>query len=503
MKNIMNLKVTFLAMSAAAILLSAGLSFADIKPCNNCALERLVSPAENPILTEPIDYDFSHFEMIHSDLVPKALKGLSHSEMLGVENSASAGETEYSSADVIASYEINGKINEIKYADLEKMLLSLPQAQQNLESVKYMPQKEKYSHLVNIIKTNLLFEEGLALKDKTGSVLLLDESEYNRNNIFNDAVNELLTAIANEYHASAPTADSKTPDFREIALNRVAQQMEMRLETDNVMLFKNIDNIALYTGETSLVLCTLKDDKVTLADIKKSMSAYFNGGVFYASFADEDFIKFMLYEIIFEHAYVKFLVKSGVKYNFKPYNEYYVYTLAESFLSDHISKIDLSPKECEDYFNKNPGNFIIKENIEVNYYLFKEPQRAFFEQAVKKGYTPAELSVRIESGSVECEVYENEKFYKGQLMNETQNYLFSLGAQTYSKIIKVKAADEDEPEKLLLFYVLSKSGEKQAVYKDIEKLVYRRALADKKARAAIALFDELFKKYKVKINLNK
>jgi hypothetical protein len=499
----MNFKVIILMMSAAAVLLSSGFLFADVKPCNNCALERLVSPAQNPILSEPIDYDFSIFEMIHSDLVPRALKGFSQPEMLGVENGASAGETEYSSSEVIASYEINGKVNEIKYADLEKMLLSLPQAQQNLESVKYMPQKEKYSHLVNIVKTNLLFEEGLALKDKTGSVQLQDENEYNRNNIFMNAVNELLTGITNEYYSSAPAADSKTPDFREIALNRAARQIDLRLETDNVMLLKNIDNIALYTGETSFVLCTFKDDKVTLADIKKNMSVYFNGGVSYASFADEDFIKFMLYEIIFEHAYVKFLIKSDVKHSFRPYNEYYVYTLAEGFLNDHIRKIDLTPRECEDYFNKNPGNFVIKENIEVNYYVFKEPQRAFFEEAVKKGYKPAELSAKIKSGSVECEIFENEKFYKGQLMNETQNYLFSLDAQSYSKIIKIKTSGESGSEKLLLFYVVSKSGEKQAAYKDIEKMVYRRALADKKARASIELFDGLFKKYKVKINLNK
>ncbi len=503
MRKFMNFKVITLTMSAAAVLLTSGFLFAEVKPCNNCALERLVSPAENPILSEPIDYDFSQFEMIHSELVPKALKGLSQSEMLGVENGAAAAEgAEYSSADVVASYEINGKVNEIKYADLEKMLLSLPQAQQNLESVKYMPQKEKYAHLVNIIKTNLLFEEGLALKDKTGAVQLQDEGEYNRSNIFNNAVNELLTGITNEYYSSAPASDSKTPDFREIALNKAARQINLRLETDNVMLLKNIDNIALYTGETSLVLCTLKDDKVTLADIKKSMSAYFNGGVSYASFADEDFIKFMLYEIIFEHAFVKFLIKSDVKRNFKPYNEYYVYTLAEGFLNYHTQKIDLTPQECEDYFNKNPGNFMVKENIEVNYYIFNEPQRAFFEQAVKNKYAPVKLLAEIKSGSVECEIFENEKFYKGQLMNETQNYLFSLDAQSYSKIIKIKASAEN-PEKLLLFYVISKSGEKQAVYKDIEKLVYRRALADKKARASIELFDGLFKKYKVKINLNK
>ena len=502
MRKFMNFKIIILIMSAAAVLLSSGFLFADIKPCNNCALERLVSPAENPILSEPIDYDFSHFEMIHSELVPKALKGLSQSEMLGVENGAASGGTEYSAADVIASYEINGRVNEIKYADLEKMLLSLPQAQQNLESVKYMPQKEKYAHLVNIIKTNVLFEEGLALKDKTGSVQLQDEDEYNRGNIFNNAVNDLLTGITNEYYSSAPAADSVTPDFREIALNRAARQINLRLETDNVMLLKNIDNIALYTGETSFVLCTLKDDKVTLADIKKNMSAYFNGGVSYASFADEDFIKFMLYEIIFEHAYVKFLLKSNIKREFRPYNEYYVYTLAEGFLNDHIKKIDLTPQECENYYSKNPGNFIIKENAEVNYFIFKEPQRAFFEQAVKNKYAPAKLLAEIKSGSIECEVFENEKFYKGQLMNETQNYLFSLGAQSYSKIIKIKTSTEN-PEKLLLFYVISKSGEKQAAYKDIEKLVYRRALADKKARASIELFDGLFKKYKVKINLNK
>jgi len=495
----MNIRILVLTI-IAIIIFPLNFSAAEVKPCNNCALERLVAPASDPILSEPIDYEFSIFEMIHPTLSPKTLKGLSQDEMLAIDTGAAGSGFKYAPGDAAASYEAAGKINEIKYADLDKMILSMPMMQNNTEAVALMPVKEKYGHLLNIIKTNLLFEEGMALGGQTGSVTLQSEDEYNRSHLFTSAVNELLGSVSAEYYRAHPEDKSYAPDFRELALNSVAGEMGLKLETENVLLLKNVDNIVLYTGETSLVMCTIKDDKVTLAEVKNKLSQYLNGGVSYKLFSDAEFIKFMLYEVIFENAYVKHLVKTGAKFDFKPYNEYCVYTVAEGALNNFLDGVTITPQECEKYYNDNPQRFMVKENVEVNYYIFSRSVKNSFEEIIKTGADTAKFQAELKSRGVECETVENERFYAGQLMPEIQKYLFALTPGTYSKIFDIGSADGGAG-KCVVFYIKTRSAERKAEMKEIEKLLYRQALADKKSRGAAKMFDELFKKYKVKINL--
>lgn len=496
----MNIRILFLTI-IATVIFPLNFSAAEVKPCNNCALERLVAPVANPILSEPIDYEFSIFEMIHPSLSPKTLKGLSQNEMLAIENGAAETGPKYSPEDVAASYESGGKLNEIKFADLYKMILSMPMMQGNTEAVSLMPSKEKYDHLVNVIKTNLLFEEGMALiKEQTGAVVLQSEDEYTRNNLFMSAVNQLLGSVSDEYYRSHPVSNLPVPDFREIALNRVAGEMGLKLETENVLLLKNVDNIVLYTGETSLVLCTLKDDKITLAEVKNKLSQYLNGGVSYKLFSDAEFVKFILYEIIFENAYVKHLIKTGAKFDFKPYNEYCVYTVAEWYLNNFLKGVTVTPQECEKYYNDNQQYFMVKENIEVIYFIFSKAVKSSFEEIIKTVADPAKVQAELKSRNVDCEIVESERFYAGQLMPEIQKYLFAMAPGAYSKIFEISSAD-GAGGKCAVFYMKSRSAERKAEMKEIEKLLYRQALADKKSRGAVKMFDELFKKYKVKINL--
>jgi len=492
----MNKKLILLSI-AALIIIPFSYAAAGAQPCGNCALERLVMPSANPILNETMDYDYSIFEMVRPELAPKALKDLSYDEVMKVE-SALAGGAQLAPEEVVAVYESGGKTIEIKYSDLEKFLLSLPQVQQNTESVKLISQKEKYGYLVNIIKTNLLYEEGIKLKDKILNGVIHDEAEYNRSNIFAKSINELMTSIADEYYKNSNSAMAPAVDFREIAFNTVSKQIDLKVETDNVLILKNIDNIALYTGETSLTLCTIKDDKVTVADVKSKLSQYLNGSVSYKLFSNEEFLKFIIYEIIFEPAYVKHLVKSNVQFSFKPFGEYYVYAVAEAFLNHFLKNVSITPQECELYFKDNQDKFTIKESVLINYYIFSEGQKSFFEKAVKGALDPLKLSAAIKEGSIECSINENERFYKGQMANELQNYLFSIKPGSYSRIIDINTSGAI---KYILFYVKSLDSEKPSTYSEIEKFVYRQALADKKAQEAVKLFDELFKKYKVKINL--
>ncbi|HOT77928.1 MAG TPA: peptidylprolyl isomerase, partial [Candidatus Wallbacteria bacterium] len=268
--------------------------------------------------------------------------------------------------------------------------------------------------------------------------------------------------------------------------------------TDNVLILKNIDNIALYTGETSLTLCTIKDDKVTVAEVKNKLSQYLNGSVSYKLFSDEEFLKFIIYEIIFEPAYVKHLIKRNVQFSFKPFGEYYVYAVAETFLNHFLKNVSITSQECERYYKDNQDKLTIKESVLLNYYIFSDGQKSFFEKAVNGSLDPLKLSAAVKEGSIECSVNENERFYKGQLANELQNYLLSLKPGSYSRIIELNTSGVI---KYILFYVKSLDSEKPSTYSEIEKFVYRQALADKKAREAVKLFDELFKKYKVKINL--
>jgi len=493
----MNKKLILIAITAL-IIFPLSHAAAEVKPCGNCALERLVMPSANPVLNEAMDYDYSIFEMIRPDLAPKAIKNLSYDELMKVEN-VLAGGAHLAGGEVVATYEAGGKTIEIKYSDLEKFLLSLPHVQQNTESVKLISQKDKYAYLVNIIKTNLLYEEGIRIKDKILNGVIHDEAEYNRSNIFAQSINELMASIAEEYYKNS-SSDNAPPsiDFRAIAFNTVSKQIDLKVETDNVLILKNIDNIALYTGETSLTLCTIKDDKVTVAEVKSKLSQYLNGSVSYKLFSDEEFLKFIIYEIIFEPAYVKHLVKSNVQFSFKPFGEYYVYAVAEAFLNHFLKNVSITPQECELYFKDNQDKFTIKESVLINYYIFSEGQKSFFEKAVKGALDPLKLSAAIKEGSIECSINENERFYKGQMANELQNYLFSIKPGSYSRIIDINTSGAI---KYILFYVKSLDSEKPSTYSEIEKFVYRQALADKKAQEAVKLFDELFKKYKVKINL--
>lgn len=496
----MNKRVLILTM-IAIVLFPFTFSLAEVRPCNNCALERLVSPVGHAILSEPIDYDFSIFEMIHPSLAPRTLKGVSQQEMLALETEAADEGKKYGPQDVAASYEANGRVNEIKFADVDKMLLSMPMMQNSTEAVAVMPLKEKYSHLVNIIKTNLLFEEGMALKGQTGAVELQSEDEYNRYHLFMSAVNELLGAVSAEYYKTHPAGKGPAPDFRELALEKVAGEMGLRLETENVLLLKNVDNIVLYTGETSLVLCTLKDDRVTVADVKGKLAQYLNGSVSYGLLSDAEFVKFILFEVLFESAYVKHLLKTGVKFDFKPYNEYCVYTVAESVLNGYLNGITVTPQECEKYYNDHPDYFTVKESVTLNYYIFSGENRAAVEKILKNNAAGADFAAGLKSAGAQFEAVENQKIYSGQLMPGIQKYLFSLAPGCYSKIFEL-GPEGPNAGKCVLFHVKSKEAERKAGVKEVERLLYRQALADKKARASAEFFDGLFKKYKVKINLN-
>ncbi len=477
------------------------LSYAiEVRPCNNCALMRLVVPAQDPILSEPIDYDFSLFEKIYPMHAPKILNGLSHDNMFAIENAASfVHENQYSPDDVAAVYENSGRKNEIKYSDLEKMLMSLPQVKNDAALVKRMSLKEKYGYLVNIVKTNLLFEEGLALIN-AGALNVQSEEEYNRQNIFMSALNEAYLKISDEFNKKNPGA--APPDLKMAVVKKESERMELGLDTAGVLLLKTAGDLAACTIENTLLLCSFKGGKIVFGDIKKSMAPFFNGPSPYASYNDEDFINFMFYEIIFEHAYVKFLLNNNIKFEFMPYPEYRFYAISEGFLNDFIGKITIAPAECEQYFKNNQSEFTVKENIEVNYYVFGEPQKAFFEEASIKKYDAVKLSSEIKNKALKCEMFENEKIYSGQLMNETQKYLFSLKPGNYSSIMPIVSEPAGESE-YIVFYVKSAAEEVPAQYKNIEKLIYRRALAEKKMAASLKLFDELFKKYNVKILINK
>ena len=86
----MNKKLILIAITAL-IIFPLSHAAAEVKPCGNCALERLVMPSANPVLNEAMDYDYSIFEMIRPDLAPKAIKNLSYDELMKVENVLAGG----------------------------------------------------------------------------------------------------------------------------------------------------------------------------------------------------------------------------------------------------------------------------------------------------------------------------------------------------------------------------------------------------------------------------
>ena len=469
----------------------------EIKPCNNCALIRLVNPFSNPILNEKSDYDHSMFEMIYPSFAPKQLKGLSPAQYADLESKISFI-NEPADEDIIASYDSNEKKRNIKYADLQRMILSLAYVQNNTEAVKLMTKEQKLKYLHDILKTNLLFEEGSADLELKKRLNIPDEEDYNRFKLAEAAFNETVNSLTAEYRQNESSVKETNINFNEIAVKKISRDIELSLETSNILLLKKIDVLDQYTGETSLKLCTLKNDSVSLNDVKKKLSPRFNGGVPYKKFKDEEFIAFIFYESLFEAAYSKYLLRLNKKYDFQPYSDFLCYTISEALLTQKNNEVKISEKECEEYFQKNEEKFRSKEKIIISYIVFDNNSLLQIKKSILKAADFKELLNDLKSKKISFEFYESEGFYKGQLSSSIENFLYGLKAGGFSAIAEL---GDNGSKKYAIFSKNEIIPAKKINYKDIYPLLYRQTLADKKARTVEIYFSELFKKYNVTIFL--
>lgn len=489
-------KKTFMIVLTVFVLLYLKYCFAnEIKPCSNCTLERLITQFGHPILYEPIDYNFELFEKIYPEYAQKYIKNFSQTQMLELDsqilklviNASSSNEN-----DIAASYKVNNKEYVITYLDIDKML---SKRYNTIDNVSLFPIKEKYEILLNIIKTNLLYFEGIL--EKKSNVKILNEDEYTKSEIFKLAIQNKINEISDRYFKENKSiSNEQIPDFYLLACDEILSNIKYRLETESVLLIKTIKDFNQYTGETNIILCKYDNDKViTLKDIKPFLETYLTKNMYFDNLNDELFIK-LVFDKIFELMYGTILLNEKEKFKIIPYEEYKVSTIAQNVLDNFLSTINVSKEECENYYKENQNEFLFKEKIIFECFKFKLEDKNKIEKVLSNINNLDNFLNNLKNLNIKFENFED-YFYFGQAMSNIQKYLFMLNENQFSNIFEVT---DDNKKLCILFYIKSKEKSKIASFDEVEKIVFKRTLAHKKQKLLNNYFEQLFKKYEVKIN---
>ena len=475
----------------------------DFKPCTSCALQRLVSPGVKELAYNNYDsmesalaIDYAILEKVVPSSNPKTLKEFSPDEQAAL-TFFFARETFFRPDEIVASYEAKGRKVSITYSDLEKSICEQPYYKDNTSSIAFATTSQKLNYLNNIIKTNLLYEEGMADLKKYEK-LILAKDDYYKTNIYQTAYSKSLEEMI--AGASKSSNNPGAIDVESAARGKMMSEIGFEVQTDSVSLLKKIKSFKKYEGDLQTKLAIFKNGAFTTGDLKKYMDKNPSMWDFFIGVPDAYFVDGIVYNLMLPDAYSSYVMAEN-KINIKSgeYDEYVVYTLSSLVLNDLNASVKLSEKECEQYFRKNPENFKTREGIILSYFIFKKEESVFFKKiAAEKFKSSTEIFKKILSQNIVCENVDAKKFYRGQLDALYENYLFGINKGSFSKIIPLSGAND----KFALFYVSEKIPESVLDFKKVYPIIHRQLLAEKQALEVENYFKRLYEKHGVKIYLN-
>jgi len=480
---------------------------ADFVPCRSCALQRLISDSSEPSYDnndsmKPEQYiDYSVLESIIPSSCPKGLKGLEPEDTFDLLKRSIEETASIPGDSAVASYKVNGAAVVITRLDLEKMMLEMPAYQGNADSVLMAQPEEKLRCLHNIVKTNLLVEEGLSKPELVKKIA--SEKDYYKSVLYEKALAEALKKYKGNFFPESASQLVNDYETDRMVKNSAIDEIGLVIDTQNVMLVKQLGAVSSSGFDRQKILARYKGGTITFGDIFNSLLRYCevnNGWDALRSSNTPVFLTNMTYDIIFPEAYSSFLLQSrpltaqqDKDDRIVAYEEYRTYHLAQMVLNLVQDAVSVSKEECADYFNAKSDEINVREKITITYMLFSTQEVSFFEKASKKSLD--ELTEQIVGNDIASEIYTNEFFYRGHLPVEIENYLFGLEVGKFSKVLSLSSG------KHIIFYVQQKRPASKPEFLKVYPIINIRLLEEKKKKTVEKYFEGLYKKYDVSIKL--
>ncbi len=497
---ISNIAITSGFAILALLFISASYA-ADIKPCTSCALQRLVAPAVRDLGYDNYDsmesalvIDYATLEKVVPSSNPKTLTGFSPEEQAAL-TFFFARETVFRPDEVVASYETGGRKVSITYSDLERSISEQPFYKDNTSSIVLVAKPQKLNYLNNIIKTNLLYEEGMAdLKKYEKFIMSVDD--YHKTSVYKAAYSKILDGIIAGVSQN-PSVQAAPIDIESAARGKMIGEIGFSVKTESVVLLKKIKTFKKYDGDLQTKLAVFKNGAFTIGDLKKYADKDTSMWDFFTGVPDAFFIDNLVNNLMLPDSYYRYLVaENKIDIKNHDYDEYVVYTLSSLVLNELNAGVKVSEKECEQYLKKNPEAFKAREGIILSYFIFKKGEAEFFKKLAAESFkSSTAIFEKILSKNIVCENSDGKKFYRGQLDAGIEDYLYGLKKGDFSKIIPLSGAGD----KFALFYVSEKIPAAALDFKKLYPIIHRQLLAEKQALEIENYFKGLYEKHGVKI----
>lgn len=445
--------------------------------------------------------DYSVLESIKPSASPKGLKGFTPEEIFDILKK-SVEQYSLKPQTVVASYKAGTRSVEITRADLDRMMSELSVYKNNTDSILFAAREERLRCLENIVKTNLLVEEGLSMPALLKQ--LASERDYYKGNFYQEAIAAALKDYREKYFAGSGRQVVSDYEMDRLLKDHLSVQIDLKIETQSVLFIKQFNDIQASAEDRDKIVASFKGGVVRYGDIVDSLVRYSSVAVRWNIFKSSDVDNFMAnlkYDIIFPEAYSSYLLAlskaeknfKSKENNFQTYDEYRTYHLAQLVLERIRNNVELDKRECEDYFNANVDKFTIREGIRLSYVIFQTEEVHFFENATNMSMD--DVIELIVGNDIASEIYTNEFFYKGHLPAEIENYLFGLDVRKFSKILPLQSG------RFVIFLVEEKTPPRRPEFMSVYPVVHRMLIEEKKRKAVERYFADLYKKYEVNIKI--